>query len=68
MSYWLTTVAVILLALVVVTAISRHVPPPADDGIRPIYFGRCGGIEYKWHYDPRTVMSGRDCIVDRIER
>jgi len=41
---------------------------PADDGIRPAWVGTCGGVAYRWHYDPRTVPSGADCVVERIER
>jgi len=67
MTYWLTTVAVMLSALVVVTIIGRH-NAPIDDGVRPVWIGHCGGVDYRWHYDPTTVMSGKDCIVDRIER
>jgi len=41
--------------------------PPADDGVRPAWIGTCGGISYRWHYDPRTVPSGSDCVVERVE-
>ena len=65
------TVAMLAAAAVVLgIALSALIPdaPPADDGVRPAWIGTCGGISYRWHYDPRTVPSGSDCVVERIER
>ena len=68
MTYWLSTAAVILAALIVVTVVGRLRGPPVDDGVRPVWIGHCGGIDYRWHYDPRTVPSGASCVVERVER
>ena len=68
MTVWLTTIAVVLAAMVVVTIIGRLQPPHQDDGVRPVWIGHCGGVDYRWHYDPRTVPSGQYCVVERVEQ
>lgn len=68
MTYWLATLAMLLGALVAVTYLERMRPSIVDDGVRPVWIGHCGGIDYRWHYDPRTVPSGASCTVERVER
>lgn len=68
---WLSVTAVTLGVLVFALAVVKVAGvrmQPEDDGMRPVYVGHCGGIDYRWHYDPRTVPSGASCVVERIER
>ena len=64
---WLVTIAAALIVTVLAALVFRYGPDlPDDDDARPVWIGTCGGIAYRWHYDPRTVPSGANCIVETV--
>ena len=64
---WLVTAALALGVCVLAALVFRYIPDlPDDDDARPVWIGTCGGISYRWHYDPRTVPSGASCVVETV--